>query len=504
MFITTTTLHRQRGTAVEIVETEDLDGLAESPKLYPQLPVPRITKRAAATAETPEESVGATSRPFPYRQIFWKWHLYAGLFGSPLLILIALTGAVLVFAPEIDRAMRPDLWRIEPPRPAALSDSSISDQSVVDAVRKRFPMSKILSYRQSGHADEPYQVLMLTPDIKGVHDAWVNPHTAEIVGDRHREWAFVRIMEQLHRRLLTGEVGSSVIEFITGWGIVLALTGTYLWWPKTLKQLRQGLTVCIRGGAYKVNWRLHSTVGAWTAVVLLLLSVSGMVFSTYSGGMFNRISAATGGRKNLLSSPPRSKATEGAEPVSLDTILASARAAAPPNARFNIQLPREKDSSVVVTLLRPERATWADCQKYGVWCFDQYSGELLATSGWEQMHPMAKFRLFSLVLHFGSIFGLPTKIMAVLACLAVPVLAATGYLIWWWKRLSKAAAMRRSGPRRDSVAPPAAPISRWVVACLVGLGLVFPTIGVSFLLVAAYEAAQRMWQRKYRSENSFA
>ncbi len=43
----------------------------------------------------------AARRPFPYRRLFWKWHLYAGLFGTPLLILIAVTGAVLVFSPEI-------------------------------------------------------------------------------------------------------------------------------------------------------------------------------------------------------------------------------------------------------------------------------------------------------------------------------------------------------------------------------------------------------------------
>src|SRR5262245_14166555 len=55
---------------------------------------------------------GREQRPFNYRQLFWKWHLYAGLFGAPLMILIALTGAILVFGPEIDRLIRPELWHI--------------------------------------------------------------------------------------------------------------------------------------------------------------------------------------------------------------------------------------------------------------------------------------------------------------------------------------------------------------------------------------------------------
>jgi uncharacterized iron-regulated membrane protein len=473
---------------------ELLEPASDSASAAPPL-VPSPSTVAARPKRTP---VRLQPKPFDYRRLFWKWHLYAGLFGSPLLILIALTGAILVFGPEIDHALRPDLWHIQPPPVGTSASSAISDQPLIDTVRSQFPKSKLNSYRQNDHPHEPYQFLLLTPGVRGVHDVWIDQYTGHIVGERHREYSSVRIAEQLHRRLLTGEIGSSIIEFITGWCIVLTLTGFYLWWPKSWRQLYNGIVPTFRGSAYKVNWRLHNTIGAWTAAVLLVLAVSGMVFSTFTGGMFIRLVALTGG-------PKRAKPAATAKPeataklVSIDDLLRKVRAEAPAGAQFNVQLPREADTSVVISTLRPERATWADRKDYRTWTFDAVSGTLVKHTTWDDQHPLLKFRQLSLVIHFGSIFGLPTKIIAFVACLAIPFLAVTGFLIWWWKRLGKSAVATRPAAASRSTSPvPAAPVSRWVVAALVGLCLIFPTIGVSFFAVIAFEAL-RYWWRSHRS-----
>ena len=457
-----------------------------------------VASHLAASQQRSSRAPQPAHRPFNYRQLFWKWHLYAGLFGAPLMILIALTGALLVFAPEIDRLIRPDLWRIEPPAGLA-ANTSLADQALVDIVRRQFPQSKFSSYRQNSHADEPYQFLMQTPGIRGVHDVWINQYTGQIVGQRYRETAVIRVAEQLHRRLLTGEVGSSIIEFITGWCIVLTLTGLYLWWPKSLRQLYSGLVPTSRGSAYKVNWRLHNVTGAWTAAVLLLLAITGMVFSTYTGKMFNMAIAWTGGRKSPPAATAKAKPSADAadaSPLAIDLLLAKAREAAPAGTKFNVQLSREKGGQgVTISTLRPERATWADRKNYRTWSFDQNSGALLSQSTWSDTHPLLKFRQLSLVIHFGSVFGLPTKIIAALASLAVPLLAVTGFLIWWWKRPGKAAVAARP-PAVPRALAPATPISPWIVAGLPLLCLIFPTIGVSFFAVILFESFRARWRSR--------
>jgi uncharacterized iron-regulated membrane protein len=475
-------------TAELLEETSD----AASASRVPAAPTSTVNQRAK------QPRPRHRFKPFNYRQLFWKWHLYAGLCGSPLLILIALTGAILIFAPEIDHALRPDLWHIQPSPGAAPESAAIFDQPLIDTVRSRFPKSKLNSYRQNDHPDEPYQFLLLTPGVRGIHDVWVNQYTRQIVGERFREFSLVRIAEQLHRRLLTGEIGSSVIEFITGWCIVLTLTGLYLWWPKSWRQLYNGIVPTFRGSAYKVNWRLHNTVGAWTAVVVLLLAVSGMVFSTFTGGMFIRLIGLTGGPKKARLSATQ-KPAERTTSVSIDDLLRKVRADSPAGVRFNVQLPRDSEGTIVISTLRPERPTWADRKNYGIWTFDQFSGALVKHYAWNDQHPLLKFRQLCLVIHFGSIFGLPTKIVALAACLAIPLMAVTGFLIWWWKRLVKAALATRRTAAPSSASPvPAAPVSRWVVAALLCLCLIFPTIGVSFLVVIAFEAL-REWWRSHRS-----
>ena len=129
--------------------------------------------------------------------------------------------------------------------------------------------------------------------------------------------------------------------------------------------------------------------------------------------------SATGGERNPLFRPPKSTASPGSGPASLDPMLAQIRREAGPDVRCHVLFPGEKDGSVVFTDLRSERPAWSGLGDFRIWAFDQFDGRLLQRSGWGDLHPLFQFRFLSLVIHFGSIYGLPTKILAVVACLAM-------------------------------------------------------------------------------------
>ena len=425
-------------------------------------------------------------RRFNYRQLFWKWHLYAGWFGGPLLMLISLTGAILVFGPELDTAMRPDLWKITPPS-ATTSRPLVSDQAMLDLLRTKYPQESVVLYRQNQFPDQPYQFLMLGKSRSGIHDVWVNQYTGQIVGERLRETSLVRIAEQLHRRLLTGETGATIIEFITGWGIVLSITGVFLWWPKTLKTLQHGLTLSFQGSGYKINWRLHNTLGAWAAIFILLMSVTGMVYSTYSGELYRRLMDWTGASQNPFNKPAKSIPVQNGVPVSLDPLLEFVRANVPAGTPLSVRMPRGPDASFVISTLQELRPEWQNRTSIRFWTFDQFTGQQLETASWHDLHPLMKLKMVSLGIHYGSIFGLPTRIIALVVCLIVPILTVTGYLIWWWKRAKKSPTARERvsiavSPRRTS-----RPISKWLVATLLIIAVIFPTIGISFLALTLWE-----------------
>ena len=115
---------------------------------------------------------------------------------------------------------------------------------------------------------------------------FVNPYTGEILGNGSvRARGFYRSVTNWHRWLAVEGEHRTTARAITGACnaafLVLAVTGAYLWWPRqwTAKHVsavtlfRSGL----RGKARDFNW--HNVIGFWSAPVLIVLTMSGMVIS---------------------------------------------------------------------------------------------------------------------------------------------------------------------------------------------------------------------------------
>jgi uncharacterized iron-regulated membrane protein len=64
-----------------------------------------------------------------------------------------------------------------------------------------------------------------------------------------------------------------------------------------------------------------------------------------------------------------------------------------------------------------------------------YSGTVLYTRSARTVHlPTRLFREWNREVHTGDILGWPTRILACLMSLMLPVLAVTGPLFWWNKK----------------------------------------------------------------------
>jgi Uncharacterized iron-regulated membrane protein len=55
------------------------------------------------------------SRPTPsFYNLAWRWHFYAGLFVAPFMILLALTGIIYLFKPQLDPLLYDHLLTVTP------------------------------------------------------------------------------------------------------------------------------------------------------------------------------------------------------------------------------------------------------------------------------------------------------------------------------------------------------------------------------------------------------
>jgi uncharacterized iron-regulated membrane protein len=87
-------------------------------------------------------------------------------------------------------------------------------------------------------------------------------------------WPFINWLAHLHGDLLAGQAG----RFANGIGglslILLCLTGAVIWWPG-VKHWRRSLRVEWQARFPRINWDLHSAIGFWAFLFVLLWGVSG-------------------------------------------------------------------------------------------------------------------------------------------------------------------------------------------------------------------------------------
>jgi uncharacterized iron-regulated membrane protein len=82
----------------------------------------------------------------------------------------------------------------------------------------------------------------------------------------------------LHENLLSGSVG----RLVNGMGAIgvtsLCLTGAVIWWPG-IKNWRRSLTVSWRAPLPRIIWDLHSALGFWSFLFVLVWGISGIYFA---------------------------------------------------------------------------------------------------------------------------------------------------------------------------------------------------------------------------------
>src|ERR1700687_5740761 len=82
----------------------------------------------------------------------------------------------------------------------------------------------------------------------------------------------------LHENLLTGSTGRAANGIGAICLTLLCLTGAPIWWPG-IRHWRRSLTVKWRANFARIIWDLHSLLGFWCFLLIVVWGVSGIYFS---------------------------------------------------------------------------------------------------------------------------------------------------------------------------------------------------------------------------------
>ena len=211
--------------------------------------------------------------------------------------------------------------------------------------------------------------------------------------------------------------------------LFLSLSGLILWWPAKIFRVRWS------GTTKRVVFTTHNALGVYSWVFLLLFSVTGAVihWDGLTAGWIDRVTGSTPPQPF----PRQAPACTGQPAVPADRLLAAATAAVPGARPTVLQMAPDPTAPVRVVFKFPEDRTPAGRTQVFL---EPCSAKPLVVRNARTMPLSLRYTaMWNRELHTGDILGWPTRILAALFSLSLPLMGLTGPLIWWTRRRKAAA-----------------------------------------------------------------
>ncbi len=411
-----------------------------------------------------------------YRTI-WRWHFYAGLFVLPFILILAVTGAIYLFKPQIDR------WEERAYQGLALSDAVSPDRQLAAALAAT-PNMRFNYYRLPEQPGDAAMIHVIAPD--GAHcDVFASPQGL-VLGSRDPNAKISETVARIHGSLLIGTWGDWLVELAASWTIVMILTGLYLWWPRPF-QFAGSLwpRLSLRGRPLLKD--IHRVTGFWIAGLVLVMLASGLPWAGAWGSAFKWARTELGlvsGPQDWkigvdgghaghhpampLAMPPMPEATS----LPLSTFVAKARTEAlafpalvlPPRAPQRFGPPTSNEW----TAKSEAQNRWLGRQV----TYDPITGAETARRGFADQHVLDRIVNTGVAWHEGQLFGWVNQLIGVLTAIAMVTISILGVVMWLKRR-----------PQGIIGAPPAVAGAGklWMVVTLVVLALMLPLFGASLV-----------------------
>lgn len=395
------------------------------------------------------------------KRIFRKVHLWLSVPFGLIITIVCLSGACLVFEPEITALCRPHLNRVEVP-----DTPPLPIEQVLRNVQGSLPAgTEIKGVSISENPAEPWRVNLSQPRRAAVI---VNQYTGEVLG-RSERLPFFSFMFQAHRWLLDGShsVGKTVVGISTLVFAVVLLTGIVLWWPRRRQALKSGLTISTRRGLMRFWFDLHNAGGFYAFIFLLAMALTGL---TWSFGWYRTAFYALFGTE--AQSPHSAPAQKGGATArgghgkggEGQTARHGGNGGERGGRKGKGQVGRsEKEASAGPDFTQWQKVydqlkdRYTDYRQIAVtdgtatvglpglgnqrasdrYTFQPETGRLTQTTLYADTETAGKLRGWIYSVHVGSWGGWFTRILAFCAALLGASLPLTGYYLWWRRTRTK-------------------------------------------------------------------
>ena len=418
-----------------------------------------------------------------YRTI-WRWHFYASLFVMPLVLVLATTGAIYLFKPQIDR------WE-ERAFSNLSTHGAVSPNAQLAAVMKANPGAQFHGYRLPAREGDAAVIHVGLADGRSMRDVYVSPQ-GKVLGSVDPESRISATVSRIHGSLLIGRVGDWIVELAACWAIVMILTGLYMWWPRG-----QGLRGVIwprLGKGKRIFLRdLHAVTGFWVSGLALVLLTTGLPWASVWGDAFRVARAELGlvqGAQDWKTGTHAPHAEHdhdammkmhaaGIPLVGLSDMVAKAKLEDLPHPVF------VKPPGAPERFGPPTPMAWtikSESQNRPLnrqITYDVATGKELSRTSFADKHVIDQAVNYGIAWHEGQLFGWINQLVGVLTALGLITLVISGFLMW-----------RRRKPEDILGAPPIPSVQqkmRGVVIIIGVMAVLLPLLALSLLALWLFD-----------------
>lgn len=420
------------------------------------------------------------------RPLVLRIHFWAGLLVGPFILLAALTG----FAYTLTPTLAPRIYEHELTVPAAATQVPLAEQ--VRVGEAAVPGTPLKAVRPNATPTDTTQVIFKPAAYpeSTYRTAFVDPHTGALRGvlDTYGGGQSMPIqawLDQLHRNLHLGDPGRLYTELAASWLWVIVLGGVAMWLGSAWRRRRARAVLAPRVRAPRrarlLSW--HATVGLWSALALLVLSATGLTWSTYAGDnvttLRSALSWSTPAPSTSLPPAPTAPGAAAATPDGFGTAAAVADRVGLVGP-VEIAPGEEPGQAYTVSQVRKEYP-----QRLDAIAVDTSTERVTDSVRFADWPLPAKLARWGIDIHMGTLFGLPNQILLAALASGLACVVVWGHVLWW-----------RRGPGQQPGAVPrggalrALP-GRWqagVVAVTVAVGLALPVLGASLVVFLLAES----------------
>jgi uncharacterized iron-regulated membrane protein len=361
-------------------------------------------------------------RSLRLRSVMFQLHRYLGLLCGLILIMIGSTGSLLVFEPELEHQwLEQQIGAIVPEGNPVSIDIILATVRTVVSQTPGLTLGNLLVPQT---ATSPYQA-RLWDATDHLVQLFIHPYTGQVMGTIPEAKSWVQTALRLHYQLLAGSTGTIVVGIVGLLLFLLSITGIVLWpgWRKLIT----GLTIKWNAHPKRVHFDLHKVAGIAAAVFLAVTGFTGFCWNFYDWSTAVIYAATFTAAPSELTSKPLSG--QSALPVS--ALLAIADASLPNAVTTSVGMPAKPNGVVRIGKRQAhETSTYGESEVL----LDPYTSKPLRVQNSKTLALGDRLLNTFGPLHYGTFWGITSRILYVFVGLAPLILFITGSVMWWYRK----------------------------------------------------------------------